>query len=117
MSPRRGKAGAYLQLQLSISLVWDRDRKVHIPQRHIDDTMMSQSRHSGNRCALLSATYGPGGDEETSVLPVKASRLPLLASLVPESLPLGREIAITSWDTKKECVIVFELIGSDQWDD
>ena len=51
------------------------------------------------------------------MLPVIGASLPLLAGVVPESLPLGREIAITGRDAKKEAVIVLERVRSGQGDD
>ena len=44
----------------------------------------------------------------------ECSSLPLLASGIEECLPLSREIAVASWDTKEESIISFhDLWGNE----
>jgi hypothetical protein len=59
---------------------------VGVTEGHVDDTVVSKSRHSSNGSGLLTTTEGAGGDEETSHLAVVATAGPLSTSAVPESL-------------------------------
>ena len=77
---------------------------------------MRESAHCGQRRALLSSSLRGGADEDTNIFAVKAAGLPLLASLVPESFPLGGEVAVTGWNAKEEGVIFLELVRGDERD-
>lgn len=57
---------------------------------------------------------GGGRDEDAGVFAPVATGLPLLACLVPESFPLGREVTITGGDAEEEGVIGLEGVGSDE---
>ena len=78
--------------------------------------MVRKSAHSRQRRALLPSSLGGRADEDTDILAVISASLPLLAGLVPESLPLGREVAVTGRDAEEEGVVLGELVGSDERD-
>jgi hypothetical protein len=77
-----------------------------VSQRDVDDTVMSQRRHGCNGRALLSATWGTSGDEDTGILAPVGAGGPLATGGIPESLPLSREVTITGWHTEEECVLL-----------
>lgn len=70
--------------------------------------MVGKGAHGSKAGALLATTLGAGGNEETGVLAPEASLLPLLASLVPEGLELGGEVAVTCGDTEEDTVKLLE---------
>ena len=78
--------------------------------------MMRERAHGRQRRALLSASLGGGGNEDTDVFAVKPARLPLLPGLVPERLPLGGEGAVAGRDAEEEGVVLFELVRRDDRD-
>ena len=78
--------------------------------------MMGQSAHSRKGSALLSTAHAAGRHEQAGVLAVKAAGLPLLPGAVPESLPLGGEVAVPRWDAEEEGVVTFQDLGSDGGD-
>lgn len=93
-----------------------RRKRRGVTQRYIDHAMVRESAHSRQRRALLSSSLRGGTDEDTNIFPVVSASLPLLASLVPEGFPLGREVAITGGNAKEEGVIFFKLVGGDEGD-
>lgn len=82
-----------------------------VTERNVDDTVVRKSAHSGQGSALLATTLGGSGDEQTGVLTPVGTGLPLAAGLVPEGLPLGREVAVTGGDTEEEGVVLLEGLG------
>lgn len=66
-----------------------------VSEWHIDETVMGKCAHRRQSCALLSATWSACGNEDTDVLAPVATSRPYTASLVPESLPLCREVAVS----------------------
>ena len=77
---------------------------------------MSEGGESAHNSALLSASWGAGGDKNSSVLAPVASGGPLSASGVPEGLPLSWEVAISSWDTYEEGIVLLEGLGVNERD-
>lgn len=55
-----------------------------VTQRNVDDAVVGEDRHAGDRSRLLAAAEPGGGDEEAGVLTPKGSRLPLLAGVIPK---------------------------------
>ena len=87
-----------------------------VAQRDVDHAMVRQRAHRGSGSALLATALRSGRNEESGVLAPLAcvsvrlynvlrvtyigSLLPLLASGIEESLPLGREVAEAGWDAE-----------------
>jgi predicted NAD-dependent protein-ADP-ribosyltransferase YbiA (DUF1768 family) len=71
--------------------------------------MMRQGRQRGTR---LPTTLRSSADEQANIFTPKATRRPLLASRVPESFLLGREISETNWDTEEEGVVLSREVAS-----
>lgn len=87
-----------------------------VTQRHVDHAVVREGAHGRQRRALLPAALRGRRDEEADVLAVEAARLPLLARLVPEGPPLGREVAEAGRDAEEEGVVFLELVGGDDGD-
>jgi hypothetical protein len=81
---------------------------VLVSEGNVDESVVGKGAHSSKSSRLLTSTLGASGDEETSVLAPVRSLGPLLASLVPESLPLSGEVAVTCWDSKKHSIVLLE---------
>ena len=79
-----------------------------VAERHVDYAMMGERGHGCHCGGLLSASLGGGANEEASVLAPEATGLPLLASVVPEGPPLGREVAVASGNAHKEGIVLLE---------
>ena len=84
------------------------DKTYRIAKRNIDDAVVGKSTHRSHGGTLLSTAHGRRRDEDTGILVVVAALLPLSAGLVPEGLPLRREVAVSGWDAQQESVILFE---------
>lgn len=84
---------------------------VLVAKGNIDEAVVGESRHSSNGSGLLATTLGASRDEEAGVLAPIGTSGPLLASLVPEGLELGREVSVTSGDAEQEGIILLELRG------
>lgn len=82
-----------------------------VSERHIDDAMVRKCGQRGSSSGLLSAARSCGGNEYTRILAPKCASCPKLASGIPEGLPLCWEVAVTSRNTKQECVIGRENSG------
>ena len=78
--------------------------------------MMGKSTHCRDGSALLSSPLRSGGDEQTTVFPPVTTSIPHLAGGIPEGFPLGREVAVASWNTHKECIVLLELFSGDEGD-
>ena len=70
---------------------------------------MRKRGHGGDGSALLATSQGACGDEKASVLASVRTLRPLLAGLVPERLPLCREVSVPGWDTEEQGVILLQL--------
>lgn len=75
-----------------------------IAEGNVDEAVVSQSAHGSKSSRLLATTLGTGGNEETSVLAPEATGSPDAAGLIPESLPLGREVTVTGRNTEQNRV-------------
>ena len=64
--------------------------------------MVDESAQGVDRCRLLSAAGGAGGDEDTRVLARERTGCPEAAGGVPERLVLRREVAVTGGDAEDE---------------
>lgn len=82
-----------------------------VAERDVVEAVVSKGGHGSKSSGLLATTEGTGGDEETSLLAVEATRRPDTAGLVPEGLPLGRHVAVTGGDTEEDTVVFEELRG------
>lgn len=86
-----------------------------VSERDVDESVMGQGGHAGDSSALLSATEGSGGDEETSVLAPERTLRPLLSRLVPECLDLCGEVtcggSVNSPNASSVCVSYHNVWG------
>lgn len=82
-----------------------------VAQRHVEEAVVGEGAHGGNGSRLLATTEGTGGDEETGVLAPVATGSPDGAGLVPEGLPLGREVAVAGGNTEQDGIVLEEVIG------
>lgn len=80
-----------------------------VAERNVDEAVVGKSAHGSNGGGLLATTQGTSGDEQTGILAPVATGGPDAASVVPESLPLCREVTITSRDTEQHSVVFLEL--------
>lgn len=80
-----------------------------VAQRNVEETVVSEGAQRGDSSGLLTTTEGTGGDEDTGVLAPEATSGPDAASLVPEGLPLSREVTETGGDTEEDGIVLEEL--------
>lgn len=80
-----------------------------VAERHIDEAVVGEGAHGRNRRGLLATAGCAGRHEQAAVLAPVATGGPLTAGLVPESLPLSREVSVPSRNTKEDCIILGEL--------
>jgi hypothetical protein len=66
-----------------------------VTERDIDDAVVSEGRHSGNRSRLLSSAWCASAHEQTGILSPVSACTPDTASLVPKRLPLRGKIAVS----------------------
>lgn len=79
-----------------------------VSEGHVDDAVVGEGAHGGESSGLLATSLRGSGDEDTGVLAPETTGAPLLAGLVPESLPLSGEVAVSCWDADEEGVILLE---------
>lgn len=84
-----------------------------VAERDVDETVVSEGAHGRKSSGLLTTTLGTGGDEETGILAPVATGSPDSTGLVPESLPLGREVTVTGGDTEENSIILEQSLGLD----
>jgi hypothetical protein len=84
---------------------------VLVSEGNVNESVVSEGAHGSESSGLLSSTLGAGGDEETSILAPVQSLSPLLASLVPEGLPLSGEVAVTCRYSKEDTIVLLENSG------
>lgn len=75
-----------------------------VAEGNVDEAVVSEGAHRGKSSGLLTTTLGTGGDEETGVLAPEATSGPDATGLVPEGLPLSREVTVTGRDTEQNSV-------------
>lgn len=80
-------------------------KDVLVSQRNEVEAVMGQSAQRSDRSRLLTTTGAGSRDEKAGVLAVVTTGGPLLASRVPESLPLGREVTVTGRDTEENTIV------------
>lgn len=79
-----------------------------VAKRNIDDAVVSESAHGSNSSAFLSSSLSPGAHENSCILAPISATLPLLTSAVPESSPLGWEVAVTSRNPHEESIVLLK---------
>lgn len=79
-----------------------------VAQRHVDETVVRKRAHGIHSSALLPTAHSGSRHEQTRVLAPQGTGLPLAAGLVPEGLPLGREVAVSGRDAEEEGVVLLE---------
>lgn len=73
--------------------------------------MVSESAHGGDSSGFLATTEGTGRDEQTSILAPETTSGPDAASLVPEGLPLRREVTVTGGNAEEEGIVLEQGLG------
>ena len=86
-----------------------------VSQWNVDDTMDNEDVQGVINGHLLSASGSASRNEDPSVFTSESTGCPQFAGRVPECLPLGREISVSSRDTEQESVVGGEDICSDDW--
>lgn len=82
-----------------------------VAERNVNEAVVSESAHGGKSSRLLTTTLGTGGNEETGILAPEATASPNATGLVPEGLPLGREVAVAGRDTEQYSIKGEEVGG------
>lgn len=82
-----------------------------VTQRDVEETVVSEGAHGSNGSGLLTTTEGTGGDEKTGILAPVTTSGPDTTGLVPEGLPLGREVTIASRDTEQNGIVLQQSVG------
>lgn len=82
-----------------------------VAQRNVDEAVVSESAHRGKGSGLLTTTLSTGRHEETGVLAPEATSGPDATGLVPEGLPLSREVTVTRRDTEQNSIEGEEVGG------
>ena len=82
-----------------------------VSQRDIEEAMVSEGAHGSESSRLLATTLGASRDEKTGILSPEATSGPDATGLVPESLPLGREVTVASGDPEENGIVLEELSG------
>jgi hypothetical protein len=101
----------WVVLAIRTSQVVDIVLTVLVSERNVDEAVVGEGAHGSKSSGLLSSTLGAGGDEETSILAPVRSLGPLLASLVPEGLPLSGEVAVTCRYSKEDTIVLLKNGG------
>ena len=86
-------------------------KSVLVAERNEGDAMVSQSAHGVHGGRFLTTAQAAGREEDTGLLAPVATPGPDAARLVPEGLPLGREVAVPGGDAKQDGVIFEECLG------
>lgn len=81
-----------------------------IPKRDIDKTVVGQGAHDRDGGRLLPTAKSACGHKEPGILAPEATRSPNAASLVPEGLPLHREVTEPGWNAKEKGVVLKQLL-------
>ena len=87
-----------------------------VTEWYVDDAMMGKSTHCRDGSALLASPLRGGGNEQTTVFTPVTTSIPHLACGIPEGFPLGREVAVASWNTYEESIVLLELFSGDERD-
>lgn len=82
-----------------------------VTEGNVDDAVMGEGGDGVLSSSLLATALGSGRDEDTGHLAPETAGSPLLAGLVPESLPLGGEVSVTGGDTEEEGIVVLKDAG------
>lgn len=99
---------------MDLRKVGELSKGVLVTQRHVEETVVGQSRHGSKSSALLATSLSSGTDEQAGVLAPVGTSLPLTTGGVPEGLPLSREVSVTGWDTEEESIVLLKSLGVGQ---
>ncbi len=86
-----------------------------VTERHVDEAVVSESAHGGNDGGLLATTGGAGGDEDTGILAPVTTGGPDGAGLVPEGLPLSREVTVAGRDAEQDGIVLQKVGRLGNW--
>lgn len=76
-----------------------------VSERDVDDTVVGEGGEGIHDGRLLTTAGGTGGNKDSGVFAPEGTGLPLATGLVPEGLPLGREVTVSGRDAEKETII------------
>ena len=86
-----------------------------VPKRDVYDTVVSKDTQGVKNGHLLSTSKRTGRHENASVLAGESTGCPKTTGRVPEGLPLGGVVIISSGNTEEEGVVGGEDVRSDDW--
>lgn len=79
--------------------------------------MVSKCAHRCDSRALLATAHRASTDEQPCVFAPVGTGLPLTTSLIPEDLPLSREVAVSCWNAEEERIVLLERLWvGERWD-
>lgn len=76
-----------------------------VSEGYIDEAVVGQSAHGGQCSRLLATSLRSCRNEESGMLSPIATGGPDATGLVPEGLPLGREVTVTGGDTEQDGIV------------
>lgn len=88
---------------------------VLVAQWDKDHSVMDESAHRGDGSRFLAASGSTGRDEHAYILAIELALGPDTAGLVPECLPLRREVSITGWDAEQDSIVREQIPGLSNW--
>ena len=86
-----------------------------VSQWNVDDTVVSEDTQGVINGHLLSTSGSTSRNEDTSVFTSESTGCPQFAGRVPECLPLGRGVSVSSRDTEQESIVGGKDIRGDDW--
>jgi len=90
--------------------------RVLIPQRYIDDTVVSESAQGVLDRLFLTASLSCHCDEDAGVFAGESTGSPESTGRVPKSLPLSGKVSEPTGDAEEESVVGGEDLGRDYWE-
>lgn len=86
---------------------------VLVSERNIDDSVVGEGRDRVESSDFLPTTLSTGRNEDTGIFSREITRSPETTGRVDERFPLGREVSVTSGDTKEKSIVRFQDFGGD----
>ncbi len=83
-------------------------RRLAVAKRHVYEAVVRHRAHGRDGRSLLPAAHRSRRHKEAGVLAIVRARHPLPARVVPEGLPLRREVAEARRDAEEEGVVLLE---------
>lgn len=90
-------------------------KHILIPQRYIDDTVVSEGTQGVLDRLFLTASLSCHRDEDAGVFAGESTGSPESTGRVPKSLPLSGKVSEPTGDAEEESVVGGEDLGCDYW--